>query len=158
MHGMDGTLNGALRCGPAILNKLVSMGKLRKMARSYQVNGKGYKVSSRLPSLLTVEDDLVEAEVLSESMIGGDDDTKLRLSSRNTLGHKRNRNRILNKHVEWCGRIREVVVKQNEKNRKMAETSWIARAHGVSEARVHGARWPVCTGSPESGRTTRIPW
>ena len=41
MHGMDGTLNGALRRGPAILNKLVSMGKLRKMARSYQVNGKG---------------------------------------------------------------------------------------------------------------------
>ena len=109
---MDGTLNGALRHGPAILNKLVSMGKLRKMARSYQVNGKGYKVSSRLPSLLTVEDDLVEAEVLSESMIGGDDDTKLRLSSRNTLGHKRNRNRTLSKHVECCGRTREVVVKQ----------------------------------------------
>ena len=41
MHGMDGTLNGALRRGPAILNKLVSMGKLRKMAQSYQVNGKG---------------------------------------------------------------------------------------------------------------------
>ena len=29
-------------------------------------------------------------------------------------------------------------MKQNEKNRKMAETSWIARVHGVSEARVHG--------------------
>ena len=41
MHGMDGTLNGALRRGLAILNKLVSMGKLRKRARSYQVNGKG---------------------------------------------------------------------------------------------------------------------
>ena len=71
-----------------------------------------YKVSSRLPSLLTVEDDLVEAEVLFESMIGGDDDTNLRLSSRNTLGHKRNRNRTLNKHVEWCGRTRGMVVKQ----------------------------------------------
>ena len=54
-----------------------------------------YKVSSRLPSLLTVEDDLVEAEVLSESMIGGDDDTNLRLSSRNNLGHKRNHDRTL---------------------------------------------------------------
>ena len=97
-----------------------------------------YKVSSRLPSLLTVEDDLVEAEVLSESMIGGDDDTKLRLSSRNTLGHKRNRNRTLSKHVEMCGRTREVVVKQNEENRKMAESFSMARAHGVSEARVHG--------------------
>ena len=41
MHGRDGTLNGALRRGPAILKKLVSMGKLRKRARSYQVNGKG---------------------------------------------------------------------------------------------------------------------
>ena len=54
-----------------------------------------YKVSSRLPSLLMVEDDLVKADVLSESMIGGDDDTNLRLSSRNTLGHKRNRNPTL---------------------------------------------------------------
>ena len=54
-----------------------------------------YKVSSRLPSLLTVEDELVEAEVLSESMISGDDDTNLCLSSRNTLGHKRNRDRTL---------------------------------------------------------------
>ena len=45
-------------------------------------------MSSRLPSLLTVEDDLVEAKVLSESMIGGDDDTNLRLSSRNTLGDR----------------------------------------------------------------------
>ena len=71
-----------------------------------------YKVPSRLPSLLTVEDDLVEVKVLSESMIGGDDVTKLRLSSRNTLGHKRNRNRKLNKHVEWCGRTRGMVVKQ----------------------------------------------
>ena len=88
--------------------------------------------------MLTVEDDLVEVKVLSESMIGGDDVTKLRLSSRNTLGHKRNRNRTLNKHVEWCGRTREVVVKQNKKNRKMAESFWMARAHGVSEARVHG--------------------
>ena len=55
-----------------------------------------YKVSSRLPSLLTVEDDLVEAEALFESMIGGDDDgTNSRLSSRNTLGHKRNRDPTL---------------------------------------------------------------
>ena len=36
---------------------------------------------SKLPSLLMVEDDLVEVKVLSESMIGGDDVTKLRLSS-----------------------------------------------------------------------------
>ena len=42
-------------------------------------------MSSRVPSLLTVEDDLVEAKVLFESMIGGDDDTKLRLSSRKHL-------------------------------------------------------------------------
>ena len=41
MHGRDGTLNGALRHGPTILNKLVSMGKLRKRGQSYQVNGKG---------------------------------------------------------------------------------------------------------------------
>ena len=95
-------------------------------------------MSSRLPSLLTVEDDLVEVEVLSEPMIGGDDDTNLLLSSQNTLGHKRNRNRTINKHVEWCGRTREVEVNQNEQNRKMAESSWMARAHGVSEARVHG--------------------
>ena len=89
-----------------------------------------YKVSSRLPSLLTVEDDLVEVKVSSESMIGGDDDTKLRLSSRNTLGHKRNRNRTLNKHVEWCGRTRGMVVKQKEEKQKMAEVSG----------------WPMCTG------------
>ena len=44
MHGRDETLNGALRRGPTILNKLVSMGKLHKMARSYQVNGKGVQV------------------------------------------------------------------------------------------------------------------
>ena len=113
-----------------------------------------YKVSSRLPSLLTVEDDLVEAEVLSESMIGGDDDTNLRLSSRNTLGHKRNRNRTLNKHVEWCGRTRQMVVKQNEKNRKMAETSWIARAHGVSEARVHGV---PCARGPDGPCARGLP-
>ena len=87
-------------------------------------------MSSRLPSLLTVEDDLVEAKVLSESMIGGDDDTNLRLSSRNTLGHKRNRNRTLNKHVEWCGRTRGMVVKQKEEKQKMAEVSG----------------WPMCTG------------
>ena len=120
MHRIDGTLNGALRLGLAILNKLVSMGKLRKMAQSYQVNGKGVQsvVEVFLPSLLTVEDDLVEVKVLSESMIGGDDVTKLRLSSRNTLGHKRNRNRTLNKHVEWCGRTQEVVVKEMRKNRK----------------------------------------
>ena len=42
------------------------------------------------------EDDVVEADVLSESMIGGDDDdTNSRLSSRNTIGHKRNRDRTL---------------------------------------------------------------
>ena len=29
-------------------------------------------------------------------------------------------------------------MERNEKIRKMAETSWIARAHRVSEARVHG--------------------
>ena len=111
-------------------------------------------MSSRLPSLLMVEDDLVEAEVLSESMIGGDDDTNLRLSIRNTLGHKRNRNRTLNKHVEWRGRTREVVVKQNEKNRKMAESSWMARAHGVSEARGHGV---PCARGPDGPCSRGLP-
>ena len=73
------------------------MGKQRKskaMWLSMQLQGMT-KMSSMLPSLLTVEDDLVETNVLSESMIGGDDDTNLRLSIRNTLGHKRNRNRTL---------------------------------------------------------------
>ena len=81
--------------------------------------------------MLTVEDDLVEVKVLSESMIGGDDVTKLRLSSRNTLGHKRNRNRTLSKHVEMCGRTREVVVKQKEDDGTAEETHWKGRAHGV---------------------------
>ena len=85
MHGMDGTLNGALRRGPAILNKLVSMGKLRKRARSYQVNGKGVQgvVEVTVLAYGSDEDDLVGADVLSESMIGGDDDdTNSLLSSR----------------------------------------------------------------------------
>ena len=104
--------------------------------------------------MLTVEDDLVEAEVLSESMIGGDDDTNLRLSSRNTLGHKRNRNRTLNKHVEWCGRTREVVVKQKKKTRKMAESFWMARAHWVSEAHVHGG---PCARGPDGPCARGLP-
>ena len=85
------------------------------------------------------EDDVVEVDVLSESMIGGDDDdTNSHLSRRNTLGNERNRDPNSNKHVEWCGRTQEVVVKPNEKNKKMAESPWVVRAHGVSEARVHG--------------------
>ena len=38
------------------------------------------------------DDDVVKADVVSESMMsGGDDDVVSRLSSRNTLGHERNR-------------------------------------------------------------------
>ena len=95
-------------------------------------------MSSRLPSLLTVEDDLVEAEVLSESMIGGDDDTNLHLSSRNTLGHKRNRSPKLKQPREIVRKNTSVGMEAKWGKHKMAESSWMVRADGVSEARVHG--------------------
>ena len=101
------------------------MGKLRKMARSDQVNGKGVQgvVEVTVLAYGSDEDDLVEADVLSESMVSGDDDdTNSRLSSRNTLGHERNRDPKLKQTREMVRKNTSGSGEPNEAKQKMAES------------------------------------
>ena len=71
-------------------------------------------------------------------MLGGDDDVQMRLSSRNTLGHKRNYSPKLKQPREIVRKNMSVGMEANWCKTKLAESSWMVRAQGVSEARVDG--------------------
>ena len=62
----------------------------------------------------------------------------MRLSSRNTLGHKRNRGPKLKQPREIVRKNTSVGMEAKWCKTKMAESFWKVRVHGVSEARVHG--------------------
>ena len=88
---------------------------------SYQCKSKG-EMSSRLPSDRTVRMKSLKPVWSPSWWSSGDDDTNLRLSSRNTLGHKRNHGPKLKQPREIVRKNTSVGMEAKWCKQKMAES------------------------------------